>query len=107
MEIVDPPIEDEDPRIKRMKMKARYRDKIKAKQNKEKGMTFFDCMVAICCMGIGITPLNFEEISYALVSNLIEAYQSKEKYDIDIKSMLAGAKDIHPEYWMNSWNKKK
>nr|DAE11697.1 MAG TPA: hypothetical protein [Siphoviridae sp. ct2vX3] len=31
-------------------------------------------MTSICCMGIGITPLNVGELSYAAVSELIRRY---------------------------------
>ncbi len=98
---VDPPRENEDPRIKRMKAKARYRDRIKAK--KGIGITFEETLVSICCMGIGLNPLNIGEISYAAVKKLVEKYQQKERYDIDIRSLLAGAdsKKIKPKYWMN------
>ena len=98
---IDPPKENEDPRIKRMKAKARYRDRIKAK--KGLGISFEETLVSICCMGIGLNPLNIGEISYAATKQLVEKYQQKERYDIDIKSLLAGAdsKKIKPKYWMN------
>jgi hypothetical protein len=47
-----------------MKAKARYRDKVKAKQNAKNGITLFSTMASICCMGIGLTPLNIGEMSY-------------------------------------------
>lgn len=98
---IEPPRENEDPRIKRMKAKARYRDRIKAK--KGVGITFEETLVSICCMGIGLNPLNIGEISYAATKQLVEKYQQKERYDIDIRSLLAGAdsKKIKPKYWMN------
>ena len=98
---IEPPKPNEDPRIKRMKAKARYRDRIKAK--KGLGITFEETLVSICCMGIGLNPLNIGEISYAATKQLVEKYQQKERYDIDIKSLLAGAdsKKIKPKYWMN------
>ena len=97
---------NEDPRIKQMKAKARYRDRIKAK--KGVGITFEETLVSICCMGIGLNPLNIGEISYAAAKRLVEKYQQKEKYDIDIRSLLAGAdkKKIKVEYWMNKNNDK-
>ena len=97
---VEKPIKDEDPRIKKMKAKARYRDKIKAKQ--EDAIDFPTTLAAICCMGIGITPLNIGEISLCALTTLTRYYQEKEKYTIDIKSILAGAdsKKIKPKYWI-------
>lgn len=100
------PNPNENPRIKQMKAKARYRDRIKAK--KGIGITFEETLVSICCMGIGLNPLNIGEISYAASKKLVEKYQQKEKYDIDIRSLLAGAdsKKIKVQYWMNKNNDK-
>lgn len=102
---IDPPNPNEDPRIKRMKAKARYRDKIKAKQGG--GLSLQTSLEAICCMGIGLTPLNIGEISYASVGAIIERYQMKEKYEVDIDSLLAGAKanKVNPVYWIKNIDK--
>jgi hypothetical protein len=63
---------DEDPRIKAIKEKARARDRIKAKQASRNGISLLTCMVAICCMGIGITPLNIGEMSYASIGPIMK-----------------------------------
>lgn len=101
---VDPPNPNEHPKIKAMKAKARYRDKVKAKQNAKNGITLFTTMASICCMGIGLTPLNIGEISYVAMQALLGQYQNKEKYQIDIDSLLAGAdsKKIKPKYWISN-----
>ena len=101
---VDP---DEDPRIAAIKAKARARDRIKAKQSGKGGISLQTCLIAICCMGIGLTPLNIGEMSYAAVGPIMKMSQEKEKYDIDIRSLLAGAdsKKIKPKYWI--WNTNK
>ena len=98
----EPPNPNEDPRVKRIKAKARYRDRVKAKQGK--GIGFSTSLTSICCMGIGITPLNVGELSYAAVSELIRRYQEKEKYETDISSLLAGAdsKKVKPKYWIRN-----
>ena len=98
----EPPNPNEDPRIKRIKAKARYRDRVKAKQGK--GIGFSTSLTSICCMGIGITPLNVGELSYAAVSELIRRYQEKEKYETDVSSLLAGAdsKKVKPKYWIRN-----
>lgn len=102
-EPVEPPDPDEDPRVKRIKAKARYRDRIKAKQGG--GISLTTSLVSICCMGIGITPLNIGEISICAVEAITSVYQNKEKYDIDIKSLLAGAdsKKVKPQYWIRNF----
>ena len=99
---VEPPDPDEDPRVKRIKAKARYRDKIKAK--KGMGITLGTLLASICCMGIGINPLNVGELSYASVDSLIKTYQEKEKYETDIKALMTGAdsKKIKPKYWIRN-----
>ena len=96
------PNPNEHPKIKKMKAKARLRDKVKAKKD---GISFGITLTSICCMGIGITPLNIGEMSYANVFAIMERYQAKEKYELDIKSMLAGAKDIQPKYRIRDLDK--
>ena len=100
----EPDNPNEDPRIRRIKEKARERDRIKAKQAGKNGISLNTCLVAICCMGIGITPLNIGEMSYASVGALMQMMQDKEKYNIDIRSILAGAdsKKIKPKYWIRN-----
>lgn len=94
-----PPVPNEHPKVKKMKAKARYRDRVKAKQE---GITLGTSLTAICCMGIGINPLNIREISYCAIGYLTRMYQDKEKYQIDIDSLLAGAKasDVKLKYWI-------
>ena len=99
---IDPPNPNEHPKIKRMKALARYRDKIKAKQGD--GLKLITSLASICCMGLGITPLNIGEMSYASIGTLISTYQYKEKYEIDVRSLQAGAdsKKVKPKYWITN-----
>lgn len=93
-------------KMKRFKAKSRLRDKIKAQ--KGGGLSFGGSLAAICCMGINITPLNVGDLSYAAVRILTNTMQKKEKYEMDIKSLLAGAdpKKIKPKYWLDEIDKK-
>ena len=102
------PNPNEDPRITAIKEKARRRDRIKAKQKNKGGISLTTTLVAICCMGIGITPLNIGEMSYAAIGPIMKMMQEKEKYDIDIRSLLAGAnsKKIKPKYWIRNSEEK-
>ena len=107
--IVEPYTEDKNPVIAEMKRKARRRDKLKAKQaqnNKENGISLYTMLVSICCMGLGISPLNIGEMSYVAIDALVRKYQEKEKYDLDIKSLLAGAdsKKVKPQYWIRNFD---
>lgn len=99
---VKPPNPNEDPRVKRIKAKARYRDYIKAKHGK--GLTLQSTLASISCMGLGLNPLNIGELSYAAVPVLLATYQNKEKYELDVDSLLAGAdsKKVHPVYWIRN-----
>ena len=101
---IERPVEDEDPRVKAIKAKARYRDKLKAKQNAKKGLKLFSIMTSICCMGLGLTPLNIGEMSYVAMEAILSQYQLKEKYEVDIDSLLAGAdsKKVKPVYWIKN-----
>lgn len=103
-EEVEKPNPNEHPKIKKMKAKARERDRIKAKKE---GLTLDTLIISICCMGIGITPLTVGELSYATFSQLVKVYQEKEKYETDIKSLLAGAssKDVKLKYWIHNPDK--
>jgi len=85
-----------------MKAKARYRDRVKAK--KGLGLNLLSTISSICCMGYGLNPLNIGELSYAAIPILLATYQEKEKYDIDIRSLLAGAdsKKVKPKYWIRN-----
>ena len=98
------PPPDEDPRITAIKEKARQRDRIKARQKNKDGIQLSTCLAAICCMGIGITPLNIGELSYASIGVIMNMMQDKEKYDIDIRSLLAGesSKKVKPKYWIRN-----
>ena len=102
--VIEPPDPNEHPKIKAMKAKARLRDRIKAKQAAKNGTDLFTIMTSICCMGIGITPLNIGEMSYVSIQAILAQYQNKEKYQIDIDSLLAGAdsKKIKPKYWIRN-----
>ena len=102
--MIEPPNPNEHPKIKAMKAKARYRDRVKAQQAAKNGMDLFTIMTSICCMGIGISSLNIGEMSYVAMQSILSQYQEKEKYSIDIDSLLAGAdsKRIKPKYWIRN-----
>lgn len=107
--VIEPYVEDENPIIAEMKRKARRRDRLKAKQAEKgsgNGITLFTTIISICCMGIGITPLNIGEMSYIALESLMRKYQEKEKYELDIQSLLAGAdsKKVKPKYWIKNFD---
>lgn len=90
------------PKVKYFKAKARLRDRVKAKS--KDALTLGSTLAAICCMDLNLNPLNIGELSQAAVSVLIRYYQEKQKYDIDIRSLLAGAdsKKVKPKNWIRN-----
>ena len=72
MEKPPDPEEEEnlDPRIKRYKMKIKQSEQLVKKKKAKNAPTFGTLLTAICCMGIGLNPLNIGEISYACVRYL-------------------------------------
>ena len=97
---IEPPDPNMPQRLRVMKAKARYRDKIKAE--KGSGISLGGSIAAICCMNMGLNPLNIEQLSYASIGILTKMYQGKESYETDINSLLAGAdaKKVKPKYWI-------
>ena len=67
----EPENPNENPIIARIKAKARERDRIKAKQHSKDGISLDTTLVAICCMNLGITPLNIGEMSYAAIGPIM------------------------------------
>ena len=90
------------PKVKYFKAKALLRDKVKA--TSKDALTLGSTLAAICCMDLNLNPLNIGELSQAAVSVLIRYYQEKQKYDIDIRSLLAGAdsKKVKPQNWIRN-----
>jgi hypothetical protein len=105
---VERPVPNIDPRIAEIKRKSRRAERLKAKQaakGKGEGITLYTTLVSICCMGLGITPLNIGEMSYVALEAILRKYQEKEKYQLDIDSLLAGAdsKKVKPKYWIRNF----
>lgn len=99
---IEPYNPNENPRIRYFKAKARLRDRIKAKS--KDGLNLGSTLASICCMDVGISPLNAGELSQAAITVLMRYYQEKQKYDIDIRSLLAGAdsKKVKPQFWIRN-----
>ena len=100
---IEPYNPDENSKVKYFKAKARLRDRVKAKNSKD-GLTLGSTLAAISCMGFGLNPLNVGELSQVAITVLMRYYQEKQKYEIDIKSLLAGAdkKKIKPQNWIRN-----
>lgn len=101
---VDPPNPNENPKVALIKAKGRYRERIKRKNGNKNAIPFSKTLVALCCMNIGLTPLNIGEIPYPAVSELFTMAQDKEKYETDLKIATAGFgnKKVKPKYWIQN-----
>lgn len=100
--VKEPPILNEHPKIKKMKAKARYRDRVKAESGQ--GLSLSASLLSISCMNLGLNPLNIGEIPYATIGPLIERYQEKQKYENGVQSILAGAdsKKVKLKNWVRN-----
>ena len=100
---IEPYNPNENPKVKYFKTKARLRDRVKAKNSKN-GLTLGTTLASICCMGLGITPLNIGELSQAAIAVIMRTYQEKLKYEIDIESLMNGAdkKKVKPQFWIRN-----
>lgn len=91
---------------KKFRLKRKLLKKAKAKQAaKDKSSpTFLDLMSSLCIMNVGITWDNIGNIPIFTFYELIGRNQIKEKYDTDLKSLLAGAdsKKIKLKYWIRN-----
>ena len=96
------PKPNENPKVAQMKAKARWRDNIKKK--KSGGLNLGSLLASICCMNLGINPLNIGELSYSAITTLVQFYQNKEEYELNIQSLLAGAdsKKVQLKHWMRN-----
>lgn len=87
-------------KLMEMKAKSRERDRIKAKQ--EGGnFSFANLLLSICVMNIGIDINNILDQTYAMTFSLYKIGNKKEKFDIDIQSLIAGAdpKKVKLKQW--------
>lgn len=92
------------PRVALIKAKGRLRERIKKKYGNKNNISLDTMLVALCCMNVGINPLNIGEIPYPSLSALFAMGQDKEKYETDLKVATAGFgnKKVKPKYWIKN-----
>lgn len=81
---------NEHPKIARMKALRRIRDAKKSQFNR---IDITTTLSSICCMGIGITPLNIGKVTYASINRILKTYQQKEDYEQKALSASVGMLD--------------
>ena len=99
----DPP-PNESPIRRKFRLRAEYRDAIKRNQksNDPNAPDFLALMSSFSCYKNGLTPEMLKNYSFFAFKEDFERHQLKEKYSIDVKSILAGAdpKKVKPEPWI-------
>lgn len=100
------PADEETRRLKeQMDAVAKKRDELKKKQNSRESddedgdIDFFDILSAIASKSYGVNELNVLDLTVYQVYRKFKRLELIEQYDISIKSILAGAKDIKIKHW--------
>lgn len=100
------PADDETRKLKEeMDALAKKRDELKKKQSgnaedeEQDDMDFFDILSAISSKSYGVNELNVLDLTIYQVYRKFKRLEVIEQYDISIKSILAGAKDVKLRHW--------
>jgi hypothetical protein len=100
------PADEETRKLKeRMDNLAKQREELKRKQSANgeeddsNNVEFFDILDAISSKSYGISELNVLHLSIYQVYRKFKRLEIIEQYDISIKSILAGAKNIKLKHW--------
>lgn len=105
LEIPEEIPEDENPMQRKFRLRRKQLKEAKMKQiQKDKNAPeFIDLMSSLCCMNVGITWNNIKEVPIYTFYELLGRNQMREKFDLDTRSLLAGAdsKKIKVNYWIN------
>lgn len=91
-------------RARRMQGKARYRDTIKAKEQKN-SIGLASVISSVCLMNTGLNPLNIGQISYPALMDIFNRYQAKQSYENDMRLLttpFVDTKDIKPKNWLEN-----
>lgn len=88
----------------RLKRKALKKAKAIQQSKDENAPELSDLIASVCVLGIGVTWENVMKMPIYTFYELFIRYQKKEKYDLDVRSLLAGAdsKKIKLKYWIQS-----
>lgn len=83
-------------KVREFKAKSYYRDLIKNKQNK---INFSDMLESICCMNIGINPLNIDKITLAAFTRLNKRGKYKDMYNSAVPAAMFGGGLSELTHW--------
>jgi len=96
--------ENESEKARYFREKREFRDEVKRKQESAKAPSFSNLLSALCTYGIGITPFNIKDLSIYSFYSLVSSNRNKERYDIEMHYLYAGAdpKKLNPKYWITN-----
>lgn len=97
---IEPPDPNEHPKVRYFKAKQRARDRVKAKKQGANVNKLTTLITSICCMNMGLNPINIQELTYASINKLIERYNEKDSFETHIASLLAGASNKETPHWI-------
>ncbi|MGG4105150.1 hypothetical protein AAXB25_14635 [Paenibacillus lautus] len=102
------PVDEETRKLKeQMDAVAKRRDELKKKQkqnsisdeDEEGDIDFFDILSAISSKSYSVNELNALDLTVYQVYRKFKRMEIIDQYDISIKSILAGAKDVKLKHW--------
>lgn len=99
------PADEETRKLKeQMDAIAKKRDELKRKQNqnsdeREDEIDFYDILSAIASKSYGVNELNVIDLTIYQVYRKFKRMEIIDQYDLSIKSILAGAKDVKIRHW--------
>jgi len=101
--------EEENPASEKARQILERQKRARALLAKAKGsednetLTLADLVSILASHGNGVTPLNVWDINFYWFNNQFNRMKMFEEYDINIRSLLAGAKseDVDLKHWMS------
>lgn len=99
--------EDESPMQRKFRLRreaVKQAKKRQAEKESDKAVSFHDLISSLCCYNIGINLQNVGDLSIYAFHELLDRIQEKEKYDLDMRAILAGAdaKKVKPKNWIRN-----
>lgn len=99
--------EDENPIQRKFRLRREQVKQAKKRQvEKDNGniISFHDLISSLCVYDIGINLQNVGDLSIYAFHELLDRAREKEKYELDMKTILAGAdaKKVKPKYWIRN-----
>ena len=98
----EPPIADENPRVALIKAKGRRRERLVKKKGNASSIPLESMLSAVCCMQLGLSPLNIGEVSYPAIQALFPMARRREKYKSDVQFVTGGAVDTK-KFKLKDW----